>query len=249
MNWVKFLRVKHWYYFLGFTFLGIVFSGGELFSLKTLLTMTLSTALLAFGFAVNGAYDNNKKVKESFIPIILFSPLLLFVNPNQLIVYVITMVLLFLYSYPKSNFQAVPILGTLLNPIVFSNLFLLGWFSNSILTEQGVLMFALLFFLELISQFLHEGMDYNTDKKIKKRTTIVFFGKKWVKPLCIICFVISIIMAHPLGTIFFWTTTSISLLFAVMLNSVKDYKKLRNLYKNIAVIVGLVWFFNKILLA
>ena len=247
MGFVKFFRVKHWFYFLGFTILGIVFSGGKLLSVKSLITLTASTLLLAFGFAVNGAYDHRKGIKKSFIPAFLSLPLLFLMNPSELIVFGTTFILLFLYSHPRSNFQAVPILGTLLNPIVFCNLFLLGWLPSSALTNQGIFLYSLLFVLELASQLIHEGMDYEEDKKIKKRTSTVRFGKRIVKPLTFLCLLAGVFFSIPLGPYFYVLVAGITVYYSSLMRRLNDFKRLRKVFKNLGVMAGIIWLVSKTL--
>lgn len=167
--------------------------------------------------------------------------MLLLASPSQLVAYAAVFVMLVLYSHPKSDFQAVPLLGTLLNPLVFSSLFLFGWVGGKPLDDVGVLLFTLLFFLEIVSQFLHEAADYEEDKRIGKKTTIVKYGKKWVKPLSTIALIVSVLVSKPLGPWFFWPTTLVAIIFSGLLSSVKDYSLLREYYKNTGILVGLLW--------
>jgi 4-hydroxybenzoate polyprenyltransferase len=243
-KFVEVYRVKHWYYYLGFILLG--FSLVSPFNLGLLTLLFLGAFLLAYAYSFNDFCDERKKPYFIF-PLALTILMLPFLNFSQLILALLFLFIVTVYSGRPLRLKAKPFLSSLCNGIGFSILFLLGY-SVKTLDSVALLFFLLFFSFNMIAQFVHEVVDLSEDKKNKIITTAVFLGEQNIKKLCyfflLLAFFLSLYLfcLNVLNILLFFATALFVVFFIYKIFNHKIDKKLRKEYRNLGVLLGLIYF-------
>jgi 4-hydroxybenzoate polyprenyltransferase len=238
-------RVKDWLHYLGYTVLGLAITSN--FSLKDWLTyLSLSVFLLAYAFSFNQYFEKKERRKYFLLPLVLsfiFFPIL---HELSKVIYVILILIATFYSWPKINFQAKPIISTLSNGFGYLLIFILPVYILSI----RILIFSILIFLlNINAQLIHEMVDYNKDKKNKKITTTVFFGRniimKFFKISLLLTIFVSIIFSFLFNNLLILISTVFySFYFLQKIEIRRINHKYRYQYKFLGTLLGIVYFIS-----
>lgn len=233
---ISIYRIKDWIHYLGYNL--IAFSILKNFDIFTIL---LSSLLLSFAYSFNDYTDKNIKKRFFLCPLFLFFLFIPLLSTFQLLVSFLFIAIFFLYTWKVSYFEGKPIASTISNSIGFTLLFLLPF--NFFLPYLAVYFSILLFLLNTIAQLIHEICHYKEDRKIKKITTTVKIGvnksKKLIRILLLVVLFFSFIFFEEYKTIFF-STFLFSIYF--LLKSKKIDLNMREEFKKIGIIVGIIWF-------
>lgn len=147
ISYIRFLRIKDWFYIVGLAWLGLFFGAKQLY-IKDLFFLSVASSLyLAHGYSLNNYFDLkqpgdsvliqygegfNSKV-ALFISLLLFGisiAVSLFYSKIAIILIILGAVISFLYSSSLFRFKKVPLLNIVLNSTGFTILFLLGFLMN-----------------------------------------------------------------------------------------------------------------------
>jgi 4-hydroxybenzoate polyprenyltransferase len=243
-KFIEVYRVRHWYYYLGFILLG--FSLVSPLKLGLLTPLLLGAFLLAYAYSFNDFCDEREKPYYIF-PLALTILMLPFLNFSQFILALFFLFIVTAYSGRSVRLKSKPFLSSLCNGIGFSILFLLGYSVRAV--DFIALLFFLLFFsFNMVSQFIHEVVDLSEDKKNKIITTAVFLGEKNIKRLCYFFLLLAYLFSlylfclNVLNILLLFATVIFIAFFIYKIFNHKIDKKLRKEYRNLGVLLGLIYF-------
>jgi len=239
----KIYRVSSWYPYLGFTLFGFLLRSNP--NLELLKYIILDIFLLSYAFSLNDYYDLCIKKKYFFPPLILSLIFLLFLNPLQISLSYLFLLIVTLYSANPIRLKSKPFLSSFCNGFGFLILFFIGYQR----WDLGLLFGMLLFFLEMVAQFIHETVHLKEDKRHKIITTAVFFGRYTIKILCytflLITFMICLYLFHigMVNVLFLFITAFFIFYFIADIYFHKINKKLRKRYRVFGIITGMFYIF------
>jgi 4-hydroxybenzoate polyprenyltransferase len=169
---LEWFRVKDWFHYLGYIFLGSLASND-----LNLTTFLLGSSMLAFAFSLNDYFDKKLRKKMFIFPLFLSFSFLPFLGEFQLIFYFSFILIFILYSWPVTYLEGKAFFSILSNSLGFLLIFFLP-FKNPEKILKLLDFSLLLFFLNAAAQIIHEIVHYKEDKKTRKITTTVRFGIK-----------------------------------------------------------------------
>ncbi|MEM2918480.1 MAG: UbiA family prenyltransferase [Candidatus Altiarchaeota archaeon] len=242
-------RFKNWYYYLGFILLGLILKKSIAIEIYEILKYALVACfLLAYAYSLNDYFDKKQNRKFFIAPLILVVLSFPFLNFYQLLISSFFLILVSLYSSKKFRLKAVPIISSLSNGFGFLSLFFIGYFHSEEISLLGILFAALLFFFEMVAQFVHEIVDFEEDKRSGIMTTAIFLGERKIRILSICFLITTIAVAFSI-----WNFSKINFLFLLsnlifstyfilqFLSRRKIDLEFRVEYKNFGIVVGIFW--------
>lgn len=243
-------RITDWLYFIGFSLFGYFFS---LHNIRLLQLIFLSAFILSFAYSLNEYYDKNKGKFKFFpyFPLFLSFFFLSGLTLTQILSYLFFIIIFYFYSAPP-RLKGVPFLGSFLNGIGFSLLFLLGY---GRLDLFACFFSLLLFSLEMPAQLIHEVVDYEEDKRDKINTTTIYLGKGGSKSLCYVFLLASVITSFLISLALEVHSTLLFVPFSLyFLDEIKEtnlkqklFQKLRRRYKILGTSTGSLFLLLNIL--
>jgi 4-hydroxybenzoate polyprenyltransferase len=204
----------------------------------------LSSGLLAYAFSFNDYCDIKNRKKYFLIPPFLSFLLLPLFKISQMILTLVFIVIVTIYSAEPFRLKKIPFISSLCNGIGFLILFLIGY--NKV--GLGLFFGVLLFTLQMPSQFIHEVVHLESDKRKGIITTAVLLGEKNAKFFCYIFFILAIVTSiylfvlNLLNIFSVFSTFIFVLYFAKKMHDEKVNKVMRKKYLFCGIIVGLVYF-------
>jgi 4-hydroxybenzoate polyprenyltransferase len=248
-DFIKIYRINNWFYYLGFVLLGANFQRAFSFPIVELIISTFS---LAYIFSINDYFDKNLKQKYFILPLFFLIPLFPILNNLQKIILLIFSFLFTLYSTKPPRLKSIPIIGTLLNGIGFSLLFLFGYWYIPI--NFPLLFFLLLIVLNCTAQLIHEIVDLKEDRKNKIRTTAILLGVRLTK-IAIICLLLCNIPVslwmfanNEINLIFLFANLLFSVFIIYKLLITPVNKRFRILFRNCGIVTGTIWLLSLLML-
>lgn len=159
---VRLLRVKEWYFHLGFILLGMVFAG-EKFAISGtnfVLGMVLGALYLGGGYAFNAACDEPTMKAQDLIfsngLLIIFVALSCYSVPHCALWFVIAIIGHFFYAHPFFLLRKNHTYSVFINALSFSLLFLMGVeLQSQTISLRAFAMFSYFFLIMSAYQLMH----------------------------------------------------------------------------------------------
>jgi 4-hydroxybenzoate polyprenyltransferase len=178
MNLIRFYRINEFMHILGFSLLGIFYSKSFLtLWLRSVLLLVINLLVLMYIYSVNNLFDIkiDKKSKNFFVArkrkaihivfILLPAFLSIFISffASNIIIIIFILIIGTVYSVPPFRLKTFPIIGTLLNPMMFVPFFVLG--ASLIGFSMNQLLVSFLFCIySVIAQLVHENLHSREDR-------------------------------------------------------------------------------------
>lgn len=178
-----FARVKDWLHVLGIPVLGYIIDAGVEIDYFYFFIMLLASAfVLTFAYSFNEYFDRKmKKPSNLFFSVLSLAVSLIMAISLSTETFLLVMflgILVFAYAHPVIRLKRYPVVGTLINPVGYSTLFLVGAFSYGGAHTNAMLFLPNMFLVELAFQLIHEMTHVNEDRKMGLETTAMRTGRK-----------------------------------------------------------------------
>lgn len=250
-NLFTYYRVFDWVHFLGYVLLGVFLCIPLKSNINILKDILLGSILLAYAYSLNDYYDKNKRIAKKYfvIPAFLFLVTVWFFDLIEITFSFLFFVVFTLYSWDKISFESKSIISTLSNGFGFPLLFLMSLRSFTCVVNFLYIYF-LLVLLTMISQMIHEIVDYHSDKKISKKTTAVRFGvKKVILMIKLLLFFTVVYSFYFLifseFKLMFSLTIIFSLFIFIFLIKIKiPNRKFRMTYRYFGIVIGIFYLLD-----
>lgn len=184
---LKIIRIKEWIHFLGVPILGYFFQFAKVSILDIILIIIVGVITLSYGFVINYWADFSNEYR----PIRVLRGVSLLLIPTGLIIltfsfqayvfWLLTILLLFLYSFPPFTLKRFPVIVTLVNGFSLASFFIFG-FAIQRQVSQSAILFSLFLGLNLIPlQLIHEWNHKGEDLKNNCVSTASLFSIEVMK--------------------------------------------------------------------
>lgn len=201
---VKVTRIKEWFHFLGVPILGYIFKSSQVYWMDIILIIIVGVATLSYGFIINYWANINDNYRPSSwlivssLSLIPTAILVLILYPQAYIFWFLTVLFLFLYSFPPFALKRFPVIVTLINSISLALFFLFGLTIKGELTFPG-LIFSLFLGLNLVPlQLIHEWKHKEEDLKNGCISTAALLSPQKIKGILITLYTLILIFSFYL---------------------------------------------------
>ena len=199
---LKIIRIKEWVHFLGVPILGYFFKSSEIYFLDIILIIIIGIITLSYGFVINywaNINDNYRPTNTLIINSLLLIPIafaiLIFFSVEAYIFWFLTVLLLFLYSFPPFILKRFPIVVTLLNSIALSLFFIFGFAIQNKISSSGII-FSCFWGLNLVPlQLIHEWQHKEQDLENNCVPTAAFFSTKNLQRILVFLYLLVLVFA------------------------------------------------------
>jgi 4-hydroxybenzoate polyprenyltransferase len=256
MNLIRFYRINEFIHILGFSLLGIFYSKSFIIHwLRSVLLLVINLLVLMYIYSINNLFDRkiDKKSKNFFVSrkikaihiffILLPAFLSIFVSlfASNSIIIIFILLIGTVYSVPPFRLKTFPVIGTLLNPIMFVPFFVLG--ASLIGFSMNQLLLSVLFCIySIIAQLVHENLHSHEDRGLFTTAKLVgsYFKITIIFLLLILLFLSFVFIKYRIINLYFHVLNIFLVLSNILIlqQTEDDMKNCRRLVKISSILYG-----------